>query len=259
MARIKGETYEQYTNRVLKESVESFNRNSIENQIEYIDYLIEVNRRPFVGKDYKGWFDFLKLILNKTKQFEKLEKFYEGLGDIEKKEFQTELHETILEYYKWEWTIKDEDKRLKEFYSLDNIDSEIEERQKQYITERNPIIETGYDEKIISTFIDGCTPKVFEELKESIKDCDLLMKNNLSSRTRKKLFSLPTYMRVYVYMEMYTTARFYEFDEWYLTDRYDARKRLRDRMKEEAKEQEETNKNEKGYVKRKYPIKRQRM
>lgn len=257
MARIKGETYEQYLNRVIKESVESFNRDSIKNQIDYIDYLIEVDRRPFVQRTYKWYLVFLKRVLNKTSQFDKLKVFYEKLGDIEKKEFQTELHVAMLKLCNERCYIDDDDKGLKDFYSLDNVDSKIEERKAIYITDPDLRKESGYDEKIISTFIDGCTPRVFEELQDSIKNFDLLMKNNLSSRTRKKLFSLPTYMRAYAYMEMYSTIRHNEFDESYLRDIYDTRKRLRDSKKQEEKE--ESKQTEKTYAKKRYPLIRPRI
>lgn len=259
MARIHGETHEQYINRVIKESIESFIRYSNKHKIEYIEYLCEVAKRPYVRRNYKEWFNFLILILDKTRQFEKLKEFYEGLGDNEKKEFQTELHEAILAYHEIERCISEEDKQLKELYDLDNIDSEIEKRKNMYIEKNDSKIGSGLDEKIIINFIEECSPKVFEGFKEAIEDFNSVMKNNLSSRTRKELFSLPADKRAYVYMEMYSTARFYEFDDWYLTDRYDDRKRLRDKKKQEAQTHEETNKNGKDYVKRKYPLIKPRM
>ena len=260
MARIirnKGESYEDYLNRVLVESVESFNKDSVENQIDYIDYLIEVDRMPYIQRCYKWYLVFLKKVLNKIRQFETLKEFYEKLDDIEKKEFQTELHQAMLKLDKYGCYIDEEDKGLKDFYSLDNLDSEIEERKERYITDPDLRKESGYDEKVIKTFIDGCTPRVFEELQESIKDFDSLMKKNLSSRTRKKLLSLPTHMRVYAYMGIYDTIRHNEFDESYLKDRYDSRKRLRDSKKQEEKE--EPKQTEKTYAKKRYPLIRPRM
>lgn len=241
---------EQYKSTIVEKAIENFNNMSLEERINYINELIETSI-----EDYRKWLYILKIMSIKTIQINKLKKFYENLDDYGKKEFQTELYETINNCeWDWQWddNIHESDKLLKPFYNLDTIDSKLEEIRKKSITKAQQDNQEYH--KKSSNIVDRCSEKVVEEFKKSIEAYVLLMENNLSDSTRKKLFSLPSHMRVYAFIEMYNTAEFWDFEDGYLINKYNYRQMIRDRKKQQLNLQEDIVKNSKGYVKRKYPM-----
>ena len=252
---------EEYKDRIINECIDSFNNMSLEERIDYINELIETNKEyPFLNidlrNDYRRWFSILKLMSIKTIQISKLKEFYQSLDNKGKKEFQTELYETIKNCewdWKWDYNVDDSDKLLKQFYNFDVIDSKLEEIKNESFTETKQD-NHEYQKKLFNTFIERCSGEVIEEFKKSFDEYVLLMKDNLSNSTKKKLFSLPAHMRVYAFMEMYSTAKFWDFEDWYLTSRYDFRQEIREEKKQQLNIQEDKISNTKGYIKRKYPL-----
>lgn len=242
---------EKYKSMMIDREIKNFNDKSLKERIDYINELIEMN-----VNEYKRWLVILKIMSIKTDQFKKLKDFYERLDDNGKKEFQTELYETISKC-EWDWEsdycIDDSDKILKPFYNLDTIDSKLEEIKKELFQEVNQD-NRKYQKKLLNSFVDRCSGKVIDEFKKSIEDFVLIMKDNLSNSTKKKLFSLPQHMRVYTFMEMYNTAKVWNFEDWYLTDSYNYRQMERDIKKRKAKVKENKIKNSNSYVRRKYSI-----
>ena len=207
-------TYKEYKNKVIESALEKFNNKSLEERNIYFNKLIDMHSEDLFVSNNRRWFNILKLMSIKTIQINKLKEFYEGLDAEEKKEFQTELHEMINDHefdWKLDNNIDDSDKFLKPFYSLDTIDSKLEENKA--ITDNK--------------FIDRCSDKVVEDFKTTIEDYTLLMKDNLSDNTKDRLFSLPEHMRVYAYMTMYNTIKFYSFEDSYLTDNYNHRQKIK--------------------------------
>lgn len=258
--------FEEYKDEIINKQIEKFYSISLEERVGYINELIEINKEyPFFNinlrNDYRRWFCILKLMSIKTIQINQLKEFYQSLDDKGKKEFQTELYETIKNWeFGWQWdhNVDDSDKLLKQFYNFDTIDSKLEEIKKESFTETKQD-NHDFHEKLLNTFVDKCSGKVIEEFKKSFDDYVLLMKDNLSNSTKKKLFSLPAHMRVYAFMEMYSTAKFWDFEDWYLTSKYDSRQEIRKEKKQQLKSQEDKTNNPKGYVKRKYPLIRPRV
>ena len=238
---------EKHKSSAIEKEFENFNNKSLEERIDYINELIRLN-----PGEYRKWFLILKQLSFKTIQFSNLKKFYESPAENGKKEFQTELYETINDC-EWYWEkdeiVDDSDKLLKPFYNLDTNDSKLEKIREEFFQETKQD-NHEYHEKLIN----NCSEKVIEDFKKSIEDYVLLMKNNLSKSTKKKLFSLPAYMRVYAFMKMYSTAEFWNFDDWYLIDNYDYRQMVRNIKKQQVKDQEDIIPNSKGYVKRKFPL-----
>lgn len=249
--------YEEYKDGIINEQIENFYNISLEERIDYINKLMECSFFNIkLRNSYERWLCILKLMSIKTIQINQLKEFYQSLDDKGKKEFQTELYETIKNCewdWKWDYSVDDSDKLLKQFYNFDTIDSKLEEIKKESFTETKQD-NHEYQEKLLNTFVDKCSGKVIEEFKESFDDYVLLMKDNLSNSTKKRLFSLPAHMRVYAFMEMYSTAKFWDFEDSYLMDKYDFRQMVRDRKKQQVKDQEEKIKNSKSYIKRKYPL-----
>ncbi len=258
--------FEEHKNRIINEQIEKFYKISPEERIDYINELIELNKEyPFFNinlrKGYGRWFGILKLMSIKTIQVNQLKEFYQSLDNKGKKEFQTELYETIKKgEFDWEWdhNVDDSDKLLKQFYNFDTLDSKLKEIKSESFNETKQD-NHEYQEKLFNAFIERCSGKVVEEFKKSFDDYLLLMKDNLSNSTKKKLFSLPAHMRVYAFMEMYSTAKFWEFEDWYLISRYDSRQEIREEKKQLLKSKEDIISNSKGYVKKKYPLIRPRV
>lgn len=252
---------EECKDRIINEYIEIFNNITLEERIDYINKLIETNAEYIffnidLKNGYRRWFSILKLMIIKTIQINKLKEFYQNLDNKEKKEFQTELYETIKNCemdWEWDYDVDDSDKMLKQFYNFDTIDSKLEKIKNEIFTETKQD-NYEYQEKLFNTFIERCSGKVIEEFKESFDDYILLMKDNLSNSTKKILFSLPAHMRVYAFMEMYSTAKFWDFEDWYLTSKYDSRQKIREEKKQQLKSNEDKISNPKGYVKRKYPL-----
>ena len=255
--------WEEYKNKAIEKYLEEFDKLSLNDKLSYIDNVTEMNYTPFIYTNYRSWLRILKLMIIKKIQINQLKDFYNKLGDKERKEFQTEPYKKI-EDNEWDWRnnfehhVDDVDKMLRPFYNLDTDESKLINEKEQHIIQcdnRKPNNDTSsFEAKVITNFIDRYSGKIIAELRESIDDFASLMKDNLSSSTKKKLFSLPPHARVYAFMEMYSTARFYDFDEQYLTSRYDGRKRQRDMKKQLENELENAAKNSKSYVKRKYPV-----
>ena len=254
--------YEEYKDGIINEQIENFYNISLEERIDYINKLMgysffNINLR----NGYERWLCILKLMSIKTIQINQLKEFYQSLDDKGKKEFQTELYEIIKNCewdWKWDYNVDDSDKLLKQFYNFDTIDSKLEEIKKESFTETKQD-NYEYQEKLLNTFVDKCSGKVIGEFKKSFDDYVLLMKDNLSNSTKKRLFSLPAHMRVYAFMKMYSTAKFWDFKDWYLMDKYNYRQMVRDIKKQQVKDQVEKIKNSKGYIKRKYPLIRPRV
>ena len=258
--------FEEHKNRIINEQIEKFYKISPEERIDYINELIELNKEyPFFNinlrNGYGRWFGILKLMSIKTIQVNQLKEFYQSLDDKGKKEFQTELYETIKNgEFDWEWdyNVDDSDKLLKQFYNFDTIDSKLKEIKSESFKETKQD-NHEYQEKLFNSFIERCSGKVVEEFKKSFDDYVLLMKDNLSNSTKKKLFSLPAHMRVYAFMEMYSTAKFQELEDWYLIYRYDSKQKKKKEKKQQLKSKEDIISNSKGYVKKKYPLIRPRV
>lgn len=253
--------FEEYKDKIINETIEKFHNISLEERVDYINKFSEINKDyPFFNinlrNGYRRWFDILILMSIKTFEMNKLKDFYHNLDDKGKKEFQTELYETIQKY---EWDLKserivwDSDKMLKQFYNFDTIDSRLEKIKMECFTDAKQD-NSDYHEKLLNAFIDRCSGKVIEDFKKSIDDYTLLIKDNLSNSAKERLFSLPPYMRVYTFMEMYKTAMFWNFEDCYLTSRYDFRQEIRKEKKQQLKKQKDKISNSKGYVKRKYPL-----
>ena len=254
--------FEEYKNRIINEQIEKFYKISPEERIEYINDLIEVNKEyPFFNinlrNGYGRWFFILRSMSIKTIEINQLKEFYQSLDDKGKKEFQTELYETI-ESWGWDCNVDDCDKVLEPFYNFDKINSRLEEVKKKIFTEFKQDSH-DYHEKLLNTFVERCSGKVIEDFEKSFDDYAILMEENLSNSTKKKLFSLPAHKRVYIFMEMYRTARFWNFEDSYLTSRYDSRQEIRKEKKQQLKSKEDIISNSKGYVKKKYPLIRPRV
>ena len=95
--------YEEYKDGIINEQIENFYNISLEERIDYINKLMEyplfnINLR----NGYERWLSILKLMSIKTIQINQLKEFYQSLDDKGKKEFQTELYETIKNC-EWDW------------------------------------------------------------------------------------------------------------------------------------------------------------
>ena len=233
---------EEYKGRIIKEYVEKIYDMSPDERIKYINDLIAFNNEyPFFNCEfrdfYRRWFHILLLMSIKTIEINELKEFYENLDNIGKKEFQTELHETINEHesgWRFDHNIDYPNLQLKPFYDMDTIDYKLEKiRDESFVKSKTNNQE--YHERLINTFDERCSKKIIEEFKESITDYTLLMRDNLSNTTSERLFSLPAHMRMYAFMEMYGTARFWHFEDWYLLNNYNSRKVLRNSKKKQAK------------------------
>ena len=256
---------EEYNTGFIVKQIEKFYNISLEERIDYINELIERNAKYHYFnislENGYSWFCILKLMSIKTIQFNQLKDFYQGLDNKGKKEFQTELYETIMNYeweWKWDYHVDDSDKQLKQFYNFDTINSKLEEIKYEIFAETKQD-NHEYHEKLFNTFIERCSGIVIEDFKKSLNEFVLLMKGNLSKSTKKKLFSLPAHMRIYAFMEMYSTAKLWNFEDWYLTSKYDSRQEIRKEIKQQLKSQEDKTSNSKCYIKRKYPLIRPRV
>ena len=257
---------EEYRDRIINNKIESFKSISLDERIDYINNLIKTNNVSSnfdidLKIKYKRWLYILKSMSIKTIQINQLKEFYKNLDDKAKKEFQTELYETI-DNCEWDWqwddNVDDYDKILKEFYNFEAFESKIKKIKNEIIKD-NKHDNQKNQEKLLSTFIENCSDKVIEDYKKSFEEYILLMNHNLSKSTKKRLFSLPAHMRIYAFMEMYNTAKLWDFNSNYLINNYAYREKIREEKKQQLKSQKDKIYNSKGYVKKKFPLIRPRI